>query len=256
MTCKEEHYTRESRAPILRLQLQLTSIAYKYIRNRNAERRRRIARINIAVQARNKITIKLNQTRQKVRAWMREVAPVRVQTTEMLKKFRADPTSVTPGDWQTMFKGQQYKLAVICGRKELERWPAGVPSLNLIALSIYRWDQIKAHEKRNEAHRMRKKVREEKKARETNEADEKREDHGVMASEKEKARMQKRLKAFSQQMNDDEEDVTNVMETRKKFAANDGKQKDAPVHSKDSSAIEEEFARIELQIKQAKKQHE
>ncbi|KAH4905689.1 hypothetical protein HBI80_087120 [Parastagonospora nodorum] len=262
MTCKEEHYTRESHAPILRLQLQLTSIAYGYIRNRNAERRRCIDRINVAVRARNEITIKLNQMRQKVRAWMREVAAVRLQTTKMLRKFRADSTSVTSEDWQATFKGQQYTLAIICGRKELERWPAGVPSLNLIALSIYRWEQIKAHEKRKEAHQMRKRVRDEKKAHETNEDGEKHEARGVKAREKDKAhekkkaRMQKRLEAFTRPMDSGDEDETNAMETRKKFAANGGKQQDAPINSKDSSAIEEEFARTEFQVKQAKKQHE
>ena len=162
MTCKEEHYTRESHAPILRLRLQLTVLARDYIRNRNAERRRRVERINVAIRAHNAITRKTDQMRKKVRAWMRDVDLVRLQVKSMLKKFRADPPSVTPQDWVTMFKGQDRKLRIILGKKELECWPTGVPSLNHIALSLYRAEQHEAWKKKA----WEKKAREKNKSRE------------------------------------------------------------------------------------------
>jgi len=242
MTCREEHCTRDSIAPIPRLRLQLTLIAYDYMRNRQ----QRIDRLNVAIRAHKASIIKTNQMRRKVDAWLREVDLVEHQVLSVMEDWGVDPTSVTAQDWETMFKGQDRKLAVVLGDMELGPWPAGVPSLNLIALVMHEAVQREAHAKKR---REKKKAREEK-AHKKNEGREKKarekiEAHEKKASKKKyrdkarekNARTQKRLQAFAPPMNDCEE-------------------LDVPINYNDPSAPDNEFSTVDFQIKQARKQDE
>jgi len=53
----------------------------------------------------------------------------------MEEKYRKDKTSVKVEDWETLVEGQERKMQVLFGKKfPREKWPAGVPYLNFIAL--------------------------------------------------------------------------------------------------------------------------
>jgi hypothetical protein len=59
--------------------------------------------------------------------------------TALSKQYTADPLSVTAADWDSLVKGSQGKLRWLYGKKyPREKWPAGVPYLNLIALRQHR----------------------------------------------------------------------------------------------------------------------
>jgi primosomal replication protein N len=52
----------------------------------------------------------------------------------MRRKYQKDPTSVTASDWTRAVEGQERKLQFIYGKKfKREKWPKGVPYLNMIA---------------------------------------------------------------------------------------------------------------------------
>ena len=74
--------------------------------------------------------------KRKVRTWKREIHGLNMKLINMDRKYREDPTSVKAEDWDKMVTGQETKLQVIFANKyPREKWPAGIPYLNMIALA-------------------------------------------------------------------------------------------------------------------------
>jgi hypothetical protein len=140
MTCREEHFTRENHAPILRLQHRLRTIAHDYLHLRIAHLRR-LAHERHATN----LTI-----RRKVEAWKCDCRVVKNQIKAMIAKYHQDPKFVTVQDWDAVFEGRERKVMAVLGKQRLSKWPVGVPRWNMIALYEMRRRRDVEVEKRRE----------------------------------------------------------------------------------------------------------
>ena len=132
MPCRSEHATRENHAPLLRLQHRLSAISIDWINLRIRQHNRRVRehqRIRREARA-----ARIIMTR-KVRAWKREIRELNAKLADMKEKYHKNKASVKVEDWETLVEGQERKMQVLFGKKfPREKWPAGVPYLNFIAL--------------------------------------------------------------------------------------------------------------------------
>jgi hypothetical protein len=122
MTCKDENPTRHNRATLLHVRNALSDIGDVWIvcRTLHADRLRH------------------RRMRRKVRAWKRDMRGFRRDCRQLLHKYKADPSTVTPGDWDKITAGKENKLQITCGKRYAkEKWPATIPYLNLIAYAEY-----------------------------------------------------------------------------------------------------------------------
>jgi hypothetical protein len=86
------------------------------------------------MRARHDHRIKQIKAKRKVKAWKNEVTHVGRKVINMVKKYYADPTSITLVDWDKFTKRNFGKLQAQCKKKyPREEWPPGVPYLNFIA---------------------------------------------------------------------------------------------------------------------------
>lgn len=108
-------------------------------------RQRRRDKVRFVLEENVKFRKRLIQTKRKVRAWKKlrcETKPI--ELFELRDKHTADPTSVTPEDWDRVTNESKWKVKFLFGRMfPRETWPSGVPYLNLIALRQYRLGQQK-----------------------------------------------------------------------------------------------------------------
>jgi hypothetical protein len=75
-------------------------------------------------------------TRRKVKAWQRDIRDLDLKLIALERKQQTEPTSVKAEDWDKLAEGKERKLQVIFGKKfPRDKWPAGVPHLNMIALA-------------------------------------------------------------------------------------------------------------------------
>jgi hypothetical protein len=147
MTCREEHFTRENHAPILRLQHRLRAIAHNYIHLRITHLR---SLIRERYAAKLHFRTSLLTIRRKAKAWKRECRVVKDQIKAMIAKYHQDPEFITAQDWDTAFEGKERKVIAAQGKERLSKWPVGVPRWNMIALYDIRRKRDIEVEKRRE----------------------------------------------------------------------------------------------------------
>jgi hypothetical protein len=123
MACRDEHPTRHNRASFLRIQHALSNISEYWVRYRI----RRVLRLQYM------------KMKRKVRAWKRDMITFRHNCRELLRKYKADSSSVTVGDWDKITTGKEKKLQIVYGKHYTKKqWPRNIPWLNLIAYAQYR----------------------------------------------------------------------------------------------------------------------
>ena len=135
--CRDEHYTRENRGiRMLRLQYHMHSICARFpYYLRAAQRRRRRKQRRIKREAQAEVIKQRIKMRHKVLAWIQQCKTLKKNIVALHKQYAADPLSVTGVDWDRLVKGSQGKIQYLYGKKcPREKWPAGVPYLNLLAL--------------------------------------------------------------------------------------------------------------------------
>jgi hypothetical protein len=78
--------------------------------------------------------IKQIRTKRKVKAWKNEITHVGKKVVHIVKKYYADPTSITLEDWDKFIKRNFGKLQAQCKKKfPREEWPPGILYLNFLA---------------------------------------------------------------------------------------------------------------------------
>ncbi|KAL6704060.1 hypothetical protein ACN47E_008824 [Coniothyrium glycines] len=139
MTCREELPTRENRIGIAKLQHKAAIHAFCKQWPSYLQATRLRLRMERLRKLRNQWIQAVRQRRLmrcKVQQWLDQCEVLWKQLRALLTQSHADPTSVAPAEWESLTSRSRGKLQFMLGWKypPREKWPAGVPYLNLIAL--------------------------------------------------------------------------------------------------------------------------
>ncbi|CAO2653599.1 Nn.00g030100.m01.CDS01 [Neocucurbitaria sp. VM-36] len=163
--CREEHWTRENSAvPRLRQQLRFRSICERWPNViRQAMIRIRRNRIQAAVRDKLKFEKQLMHTKRKIRVWKKQAKVLRKELVALSNKYTADPTSVSPKEWDEASRGSKGRLQYLLGaRYPRANWPANVPYLNVIALKQWQ-GELQEKQRKERINEIREAMREEEK---------------------------------------------------------------------------------------------